>query len=157
MAVWLRIKYFLIEVALELLVLWMLKTSIQAAPFAQAAFLSFSVESTPSMLAILEFILIRLIVFLLACAGSNWYKESSLCVHIRLGKRKACQFSWINTFLCSLTFHIILVLFCGVGWLGAALGESLVLSGLIGLPQMSNERYYPILFVTYLLACLFLS
>lgn len=157
MAVWLRIKHFLIEIALELLVLWLLKTGIQAVPFAQAVFLSFSGESMPSMLAILEFILVRLVIFLLVCAGSDWYKESSVFVHIRLGKRKTRYFSWINAFFCSFTFHAILVLFCGMNWIGAAFLECLVLGGLIGLLQPLNGRYYPFLFIIYLWACPFIS
>lgn len=157
MAVWLRIKYFLIETIMEILTLSGLKTGIQAVPLSQAVFLSFSAVSMSGALVVLEFILVRLVVFLLVCAGNDWYTGSSFFVQIRLGKRKACSFRWINAFFCSLAFHLILVMFCGIAWIWAALGESLVLSALTGWPGEANRRYYPVLFIIYLLGCLFIS
>ncbi len=157
MALWLKIKYVLIEIVLEILILSVLKTGIQAVPLSQAVFFSFSAKSMPGMLVILEFILVRLVVFLLVSAGNDWYTESGLFVQVRLGKRKACFSGWINTFICSLTFHAILVLFCGITWVWAALGESLVLSVMTGWSGVTKRRYYLIFFIIYLLACLMIS
>ena len=71
MAVWLRIKYFLIETILEILTLSGLKTGIQAVPLSQAVFLSFSAVSMSGALVVLEFILVMQFILKVGMGQGN--------------------------------------------------------------------------------------
>lgn len=154
MARWLKIKYLLLHAALEALILWILKISIRVGPLSSAVFLSIYQRPLPAMIAVLEFVLVRLTVFLLVCASADWFKEDVQFLYIRLGRKRALQESWIHIFLSSLVLHLILILFCGTNYLLQAILEGLLLSILLCAPRISSRKYYPVLFLVYLLVCL---